>query len=957
PCGRPAGYKGGRRRERRPRRAPADAAGPARTDAPPWRSASPPPAARRPALGPALGPRAAGVDGTGWAPREDARVRGGAGDPSAGRSRRRRVSRAGPQGALRGAPGPPPRPRDLQPPLAPGRRKPRRRAGSHAEHRDASPPRAVFLFSFKEARVQTRKQRTLTYRRSGRRRRKTESCRGTAPRLLARASRRARPPRWAAPTPQPPRHGSSRGSARPAPARPTQPARGARPPWVAAPSPWPCCRPCCARPAAPGCSSSSCRSSSTRRGCWGTATAAAGARGRRRAPAGPSSACASSTTRPACPPSRPAPTAAPSRPCWASTPSACPDGAGADPAFTNPIRFPFGFTWPGTFSLIIEALHTDSPDDLTTENPERLISRLATQRHLTVGEEWSQDLHSSGRTDLKYSYRFVCDEHYYGEGCSVFCRPRDDAFGHFTCGERGEKVCNPGWKGQYCTEPICLPGCDEQHGFCDKPGECKCRVGWQSRYCDQCIRYPGCLHGTCQQPWQCNCQEGWGGLFCNQDLNYCTHHRPCRNGATCTNTGQGSYTCSCRPGYSGANCETEIDECGTSPCRNGGSCTDLENGYSCTCPPGFYGRICELSAMACADGPCFNGGRCSDNPEGGYTCRCPVGFSGFNCEKKVDSCRSSPCSNGAQCVALGDAYLCRCPAGFSGRQCEDNVDDCASSPCANGGTCRDGVNEYSCTCPPGYTGRNCSAPVSRCEHAPCHNGATCHERDRRYLCECARGYGGPNCQFLLPEPPPGPVVVDLTEKFVEGQAGPFPWVAVCAGVVLVLMLLLGCAAVVVCVRLRLQKDRPPAEACRGETETMNNLANCQREKDISVSVIGATQIKNTNKKVDFHGDHGADKNGLKARYPAVDYNLVQDLKGDAAAAAAAPARDAHSKPDTKCQPQGPAGEEKSAPPLRGGDASDRKRPDSVYSTSKDTKYQSVYVISEEKDECVIATEV
>ena len=69
-----------------------------------------------------------------------------------------------------------------------------------------------------------------------------------------------------------------------------------------------------------------------------------------------------------------------------------------------------------------------------------------------MGEEWSQDLHSSGRTDLKYSYRFVCDEHYFGEGCSVFCRPRDDAFGHFTCGERGEKVCNPGWKGQYCTE-------------------------------------------------------------------------------------------------------------------------------------------------------------------------------------------------------------------------------------------------------------------------------------------------------------------------------------------------------------------------------------------------------------------------------------------------------------------------------------------------------------------------
>lgn len=57
------------------------------------------------------------------------------------------------------------------------------------------------------------------------------------------------------------------------------------------------------------------------------------------------------------------------------------------------------------------------------------------------------------------------------------------------------------------------------------------------------------------------------------DLNYCTHHKPCRNGATCTNTGQGSYTCSCRPGYTGANCELEVDECAPSPCRNGGSCT------------------------------------------------------------------------------------------------------------------------------------------------------------------------------------------------------------------------------------------------------------------------------------------------------------------------------------------------------------------------------------------------
>lgn len=90
-----------------------------------------------------------------------------------------------------------------------------------------------------------------------------------------------------------------------------------------------------------------------------------------------------------------------------------------------------------------------------SDNPDRIISTMITQRHLAVGDDWSQDLHTSGRTELKFSYRFVCDEHYYGDGCSVFCRTRDDAFGHFTCGERGEIVCDAGWKGQYCTEREC----------------------------------------------------------------------------------------------------------------------------------------------------------------------------------------------------------------------------------------------------------------------------------------------------------------------------------------------------------------------------------------------------------------------------------------------------------------------------------------------------------------------
>lgn len=101
----------------------------------------------------------------------------------------------------------------------------------------------------------------------------------------------------------------------------------------------------------------------------------------------------------------------------------------------------------------------------------------------------------------------------------------------------------------------------------------RCENGWTGPNCDECIRYPGCQHGTCNAPWKCNCDKGWGGLFCDQDLNFCTNNKPCKNGATCFNTGQGSYTCSCPPGYTGGNCEKRIvNECEHQPCKNGGTC-------------------------------------------------------------------------------------------------------------------------------------------------------------------------------------------------------------------------------------------------------------------------------------------------------------------------------------------------------------------------------------------------
>ncbi|XP_068173137.1 delta-like protein C [Antennarius striatus] len=414
-----------------------------------------------------------------------------------------------------------------------------------------------------------------------------------------------------------------------------------------------------------------------------------------------------------------------------------------------PIRVPFHFKWPGTFSLIIEAWNAESSGLDSTENQNNLISRLATRRRLSVGTEWSQDVHFGNQSALRYSYHVVCDEHYHGDACSAYCRPRNDTFGHFTCDDEGNRRCHDGWSGEYCSDAICVGGCSLEHGYCESPGKCVCFQGWQGQRCDECARHPYCVHGTCQQPWQCNCKEGWGGLYCDQDLNYCTNHRPCQNDASCTNTGQGSYTCACRPGFMGKNCEIETNECESNPCRNGGSCKDLVSNYSCECPQGFYGMNCEISAIKCEDSPCFHGGTCIENVGGGYSCHCPTGFKGSNCEKKDGRCSSNPCFNGAECLDLGKRVMCRCRPGFIGPYCKTNKDDCAVNPCRNAGTCIDGVNDFSCTCTLGFTSKDCSVRARPCDLFPCDNGGTCYTHFTGPVCQCPQGFMGARCEYSV----------------------------------------------------------------------------------------------------------------------------------------------------------------------------------------------------------------
>ncbi|XP_030601179.1 delta-like protein C [Archocentrus centrarchus] len=594
-----------------------------------------------------------------------------------------------------------------------------------------------------------------------------------------------------------------------------------------------------------------------------------------------------------------------------------------------PIRVPFPFKWPSTFSLIIEAWHTESPGRESTENQNNLISRLATRQKLTVGEDWSKGEHINNQSELHYSYHVVCNEYYHGEACSAYCRPRNDPFGHFNCDKEGNRICLDGWSGDYCTQPICA-GCSKQHGVCESPGKCVCHQGWQGESCDECVQHPGCKHGTCKLPWQCDCNEGWGGLLCDQDLNYCTNHKPCQNGASCTNTGEGSYTCACRPGYTGKDCEIETNECDSNPCRNGGSCNDLENDYLCTCPQGFYGKNCEISAMRCADGPCFNGGTCIQEDTGGYTCRCPSNFTGSNCEKRMDRCSSSPCTNGAQCLDFGNSVTCRCKAGFTGSRCETNIDDCSSSPCQNGGTCFDRVNNYTCTCTLGFSGRDCTVRTSLCDQFPCENGGTCFTHFTGPVCQCPPNFMGARCEYFFKP---------TTKPPTNGDAPAAMIAAIALGIVTFFLLV--CAAIFILRHLRWGRElRLLSTSVKNDLETVNNRnavigggspnngslpgATLGSLKEKEAFLLPGAPLKMSNKDVALV-EKGSD-NAAMFKNKMADYNLAREEQ-----------HLGKNKFDLKkCDPP------VIVPPL---------------SFSKDSLYHSVFIIPEQLEQCVFATEV
>lgn len=241
--------------------------------------------------------------------------------------------------------------------------------------------------------------------------------------------------------------------------------------------------------------------------------------------------------------------------------------------------------------------HTQLEPHLFTE-----IEILPSSETNGTKKHWIERFSRRVDSTLVYRFRVHCALNYYGDGCSTFCRPRNDQFGHYSCSQGGHKSCHEGWSGAECDRAKCGAACNLEHGYCDKPDTCQCRPGWSGPRCDQCLTYPGCANGFCLAPWQCLCHNNWTGLLCDQQMSFCESQKPCKNNATCTDLQNAGYRCHCRAGFAGPDCEHATTEatqnelasttgayqtsepmninklasgCGSSACLNGGTCLNF----------------------------------------------------------------------------------------------------------------------------------------------------------------------------------------------------------------------------------------------------------------------------------------------------------------------------------------------------------------------------------------------
>jgi hypothetical protein len=161
--------------------------------------------------------------------------------------------------------------------------------------------------------------------------------------------------------------------------------------------------------------------------------------------------------------------------------------------------------------------------------------------------------------------------------------------------------------------------------------------------------------------------------------------------------------------------EIQTDGCSSHPCKNAATCVQSGTiAFSCICSRGWGGSTCEVNINGCEKKRCGDHGTCIDKHpndfSGEFSCVCDKDWTGDTCNKQKSICERTICSNNSECKEVDGVGLCVCPLGVSGPQCRDFM-SCSGLQCNNGGvpvkSIKNGSPSCSCKCSGNYSGENC----------------------------------------------------------------------------------------------------------------------------------------------------------------------------------------------------------------------------------------------------------